>query len=444
MKYFDRRCLYLILTVIVLVSGCSSKGNGAIRDLTAPVGTSAYRTEGDHRVEADIKTVKIFQFKVEIAEALNRMKSDFEQEYPNIKLDIQTVGGGVDYVAALKAKFAAQDEPDLFNNGGYEEMNMWIDHLEELSDQPWVQDAIPLAKEPMLKDGKLYGMPMNIEGYGFIYNKDLFAKAGVTSLPKTLSQLREVAQKLQEAGITPFVNGYQERWIVGTHNVNVAFAHQLNPDQFINGLHEGTATIAGNAEFMKWAALLDLTLQYGNSNPLTTDYYTQVAWFAEGKAAMMQQGNWTQVQIDNINPNLNIGILPMPIDDDEAHNDKLFVGVPNHWVINKNSAVKEEAKLFLNWMVSSEKGKRYITEEFKFIPAFTSIPATADQLGDLAADVMRYRQVGKVLSWNWFKYPDGVTQDFGSTVQEYIAGRVDKTKMFEELDKDWSKMKGRR
>lgn len=52
----------------------------------------------------------------------------------------------------------------------------------------------------------------------------------------------------------------------------------------------------------------------------------------------------------------------MPIDDDEAHNDKLFVGVRNHWVINKNYAVKEEAKLFLNWMVGSEKGKRYITE----------------------------------------------------------------------------------
>ena len=48
---------------------------------------------------------------------------------------------------------------------------------------------------------------------------------------------------------------------------------------------------------------------------------------------MMQQGNWTQVQIDGINPDLNLGMLPMPITNEP--NDKLFVGVPNYWVVNK-------------------------------------------------------------------------------------------------------------
>lgn len=426
MNCVAKRGFYLLFTVIMLIGGCASKEIESVHD------------QDNNSNGHDIKTVKIFQFKVEIAEALNRMKADFEQEYPDIKLDIQTVGGGVDYTAALKAKFAAQDEPDLFNIGGYAEMNVWIDHLEELTDQPWVQDAIPIAKEPVMKDGKLYGMPMNLEGYGFIYNKDLFTQAGITTLPKTFTQLKEAAMELQAAGITPFVNGYQERWVVGTHNLNVAFAHQGDPDQFINKLNKGIVSMQGNVQFENWSALLDLTLQYGNKNPLTTDYNAQVTSFAEGKFAMMQQGNWTQVQIDNVNPNLNLGILPMPIDEDEVNNDKLLVGVPNHWVINKDSAVKEEAKLFLNWMVSSEKGKQYITQEFKFIPAFYTIPANPTELGDLAADVIRYSQDNKVLSWNWFKYPDGITQDFGSTIQEYIAGSIDKSELFTELDRDWN------
>ena len=50
--------------------------------------------------------------------ALDRLKKDYENENPGVKLQIETVGGGADYGAALKAKFASGDEPDIFNNGG--------------------------------------------------------------------------------------------------------------------------------------------------------------------------------------------------------------------------------------------------------------------------------------------------------------------------------------
>ena len=82
---------------------------------------------------------------------------------------------------------------------------MWIDRLEDLSDQPWVNDLVDMAKEPMTKDGKVYGMPMNLEGWGYIYNKDLFEQAGITELPKTYAQLEDAAKKLEAAGITPLL-----------------------------------------------------------------------------------------------------------------------------------------------------------------------------------------------------------------------------------------------
>ncbi|MFD2613649.1 ABC transporter substrate-binding protein [Paenibacillus gansuensis] len=388
------------------------------------------------------KTVRIFNFKVEIAEALDKMKAEYEKENPNVKIQIESLGGGGDYGAGLKAKVAAGDIPDIFNNGGFSERETWQEYLEDLSDQPWAKDVIDVAKEPMLKDGKIYGMPMNLEGYGFVYNKDLFNQAGITELPKTLSDLEAAAKKLQAAGITPFANGYQEWWILGIHNLNVAFAHQDNPDEFIKGLNAGSAKMAGNPKFNEWANLLDLTVKYSNKNPLTTDYNTQVTTFASGQAAMMQQGNWTQVQIDQINPELNLGILPMPINDNEEENDKLLVGVPNNWVVHKNSKVKQEAKDFLNWMVTSDTGKKYIVEQFKFIPAFKSIEVKDPQvLGDLATAVSQYSKDGKTLSWNWFKYPEGATNEFGATIQAYIAGKRDRNQMFADFDKTWQNLK---
>ncbi|ANE48549.1 ABC transporter substrate-binding protein [Paenibacillus swuensis] len=442
MKKWSLMSLVFVM-LIGLLAGCgSNNNNGGNAAKGTNETTNSGNTETPKEEPKKDVTLKIFNFKVEIAEAMNKMKAEYEAANPGVKLEIESVGGGADYGAALKAKVASGETPDIFNNGGYNEMNTWMEHLEDLSDQPWVADVVDAAKEPMTKDGKMYGMPMNLEGYGFLYNKDLFTKAGVTELPKTLTQLEEAAKKLEAAGITPFANGYQEWWILGIHNLNVAFANQASPDEFIKGLNEGTSKIKGNESFNNWSKLLDMTVKYGNKNPLTTDYNTQVTLFASGKAAMMQQGNWTQVQIDGIDPNLNLGVLPMPISEDAAANDKLYVGVPNNWVVNKNSKVKEEAKQFLNWLVTSEEGKKYIVNEFKFIPAFKSIEVT-DQtvLGDIATDIITYSKEGKTLSWNWFKYPDGATQEFGSAMQAYIAKKSDKDGMFDAFQKTWDNLK---
>ncbi len=424
----------LALTAVLSGCGSSNNGNNAAKSPSAS-------SPGVETPKKNV-TIKMFQFKVEIAEQLQNLVNEYAKE-TGVKVQIETVGGGADYGAALKAKFNSGDKPDIFNNGGFSDLDLWLENLEDLSDQPWVKDLVKGTDEPMTHDGKLYGMPIGVEGYGFIYNKDLFAQAGITEVPKTLTQLEDAAKKLQDKGITPFINGYGEWWVLGNHFVNLPFAYQADPNAFIAGLNDGSQKIPGNEVFENWTKLFDLTVKYGGKNPLQTDYNTQVTEFATGKAAMTQQGNWTQVQITKTNPDVNIGFMPMPISEDAAANDKLFVGVPNNWVINKNSAVKEEAKAFLNWMVTSETGKSYITKEFKFIPALTTISATEEDLGALASDIMKYNKDGKVLSWNWFKFPQGEasSKKFGDSMQGYVGGQLTKEKMLEAFQSTWDSLK---
>lgn len=432
MKKKSAVALSAVMAMSVALTACGGSGNNA--------STNSQNGNASNK-PGEVKTVKIFQFKTEIVEGLNELKVQFEKDYPNIKLDIQTVGGGADYAAALKTKFASGDAPDIFSNGGYAEMELWGDKMEDLSDQPWVKDLVPLAAEPMTKDGKTYGMPMNLEGIGFVYNKDLFAKAGITETPKTITQLEDAAKKLQAINVIPFGNAYQEWWLLGIQGISPAFAQQDNVDEFIAGLNAGTTSIVGNPIFKDWANLLKLTVKYGQKNPLTTDANTHLAMFANGETAMMQEGNWAQTLVDNIKPDMNIGMFPMPLSDDAEKNDKLSVGIPANLVVNKDSASKEEAKTFLNWLVTSDMGKEYIAKKWKFIPALTTIEATPEDIGLLGADVWKYVKENKVYGLQASKFPDGVTNEFASVIQQFIADKVDEPGWEKGMQAAWDKLK---
>ncbi|MDR4947312.1 ABC transporter substrate-binding protein [Neobacillus cucumis] len=385
-------------------------------------------------------TLHIRNPKVEISKQFEQMAAVYEKENPNVEIKIQTVGGAADDLSDLMAQISSGNGPDIFTNTGYQNAILWKNYLEDLSDQPWIKNAYPAALKPMYFNRKIYGMPLNLEGYGFIYNKDLFKKAGIISVPKTLTELIAVAKQLQKAGITPFATGYYEEWKLGVHLLNIAFARQEDPPAFIEALNNGTEKITNNQTFKDTIHLLDITLKYGSTNPLSTDYNMEVNLFATGKAAMIQQGNWVQPMLDQISPNMNIGFLPLSIND-ESKNDALVVSVPNYWVVNKQTTPekKREAKKFLNWMVSSKQGKSFMTNEFKFIPAFKNIKV--DHLGPLARDVIAYYQAGKILDSNWPDFPVGVREEFGLAMQMYVRKQLTREQLLEEFQKSWDKAK---
>ena len=60
-------------------------------------------------------------------------------------------------------------------------------------------------------DGKVYGVPLDVNAYCIFYNKDLFDELGL-EVPTTNSELTEVCDKLVEAGVQPFSGGFAEQW----------------------------------------------------------------------------------------------------------------------------------------------------------------------------------------------------------------------------------------
>lgn len=376
------------------------------------------------------KQIHIFQYKIEIVEQLDQLARAYEASHEGVEIKITTYGGH-DYQGLIKSEFASGDEPDIFNCGGERELDLWLDELEPLTHQPWIDHVHQEAIEPVTKDGHIYGMPYNMEGYGFLYNKDIFKACGIDDLPTTPEALEDVAKILQQKGYQPFCNGYQEWWVITHHGFNAVLANRHNPEAFIKGIISGQIDLMQDPLMHEWLDLLDITMAYGQEHPFMTSYSRQVETFAKEEAAIIQQGNWIQIQLDKLNPDLNVGLMPIPVGQKDGA--VIPYGVPMYWVVNKESHVKDEAKDFLNWLVTSDMGKQYMIEELKFIPAFNHVHYKSKQLGDIASEIEAYYNEGKVYGWSWTSLPPGSPNEMYQFFEQFLNKEINREQLINKI-----------
>jgi len=133
-----------------------------------------------------------------------------------------------------------------------------------------------------------------------------------------------------------------------------------------------------------------------------------------------------------------VGILPIPVNNDPEVSNRVPVGVPFYWVINNQSKVQDEAKQFLNWMVSSKTGNRYLTDAFGYIPAFDNIKSNL--LGGISNDLLTYAGEGKTIPWSFTTWSDGMYNEFAEHTQKYVAGKITYNEMLQDMQDSWVKL----
>lgn len=446
--------MLLVVSLVISLAACNQKNTeSTVADKPSEQSTTSTQNENattPTTTDQEPVTLNIFQFKVEIVEQLDSLITDFEAAYPYIDVVIDTVGGGQDYGGSLKTRMNSGNEPDIFNIGGPTELILWEDYLEPLTNEPWVENAFDGTLDMVTRDGEVYGQPYNVEGYGLIYNIDMFETAGIDPTSITsLTALREAFATLEskkaDLGIDKVLSfsvGDSAWWTAAIHAFNVPFAKQEKPFEFVEALNQGTATLKGNDRFEGYLNLLDLYFEYSYDDLMTVSYDDQYANFALGKTALLHQGNWTINQLNEIEENMNIAFLPVPLSDDPSwENDTIMVGVPSFWAVNSNAADanKAAAKLFLDYMASSERGAEFIVNDCKFIPAFSNITLEA---GDpLSQSIQAYSQAGKTSPWVWMYTPDGFIDPVSKEgIQKYYLGEFSKDDYLEFLDTKYQEL----
>jgi raffinose/stachyose/melibiose transport system substrate-binding protein len=139
----------------------------------------------------------------------------FEAQNPNVTIKIVALENEA-YKSKMTALTASGKLPDIFHTWGGGVLQQQVDAglVADLTSgaAPWLGGFVPVSTEAYRFDGRTYGIPFDIGGVGFWYNKALFASAGVTTPPTTWSGFLDAVTRLKAKGITPIALAGKEKW----------------------------------------------------------------------------------------------------------------------------------------------------------------------------------------------------------------------------------------
>lgn len=289
----------------------------------AACGGSSGATGGGGAVKYDGKPVTITfwnPFTGRELGVINSIVANFEKTYPTIKVQVR---GGISD-ANIIASIRGGSPPDLAmsnsadNLGEYCGTGAWINLGPYISRDHLDINVLPAAVRQFTQfNGDRCAVPDLADAYGLYYNKSLFAKAGITSPPKTFAELTQDAEKLTQfnpdgsikvAGFVPTSTFYE--------NPAAHYAPLWNMQWDQNG----KSSLASDPH---WAAYLHWEKQlidfYGNSR-LTKflagagQEFSPTNDFETGKIAMEIDGEWRVQFIKSDNAKIAYGTAPMPVD----------------------------------------------------------------------------------------------------------------------------------
>ncbi|WP_049576396.1 ABC transporter substrate-binding protein [Nonomuraea sp. SBT364] len=281
---------------------------------------------------------------------MKKYAAEFAKVYPNVQVEFEAI---TDYEGEVKIRMNTDNYgdvlliPNAIAKGDYPKFFAPLGSAAELSEK------YKFVQAGTVKD-QVYGLVSFASANGFVYNKDLWARAGVTEWPKTpeefLAGLKAVKDK---TGAIPLYTNYKDGWPL---------------TNWTNAM--GSVTCDATAEKAlttedPWAPGKDLnvidSLLFGavhgkltEKDPTTTNWEDSKKHIATGKIGAMWLGSWAIPQMQAAATTAgesadSIAFMPFP---SQAGGSFCSVLNPDYqYAVNSHSANKPAARAWLDWFV---------------------------------------------------------------------------------------------
>ena len=430
----------LVLALTACGGGSASETKASGENDKAETSKAEEAQSGDKKSSSG-KELRLVNGKIEVDAQLKELAAAYEKE-TGVKVNIESMGGGIDIQGTLKGYFQADNMPDIFVNGGDTDFKNWEGHLVDMSKEKWVSDTDAAYKD---KDGKVLGFPYTTEAIGLAYNADVLEKAGID--PKSITgpdsmkkAFETLDSKKDELGLTAVIGYVAEAtnlyWSTGNHLFGVYEDGGLKRDdtKYFDLLEQGKID---KDRFSKYADMVELFNKYADPALLVSGTYDQqIQNFSAGKYAFVTQGSWIGATMTNDDKEqyeaagkFKVGMIPYAF---EEGIDTIQTNSPSWWAVFDNDN-KEEALKFLQW-VSEDEGQKILVQKAGFVSPFKSISYVADD--PFAQTITDYTKAGKTSAWHWLGNKEGLAQNaLGVVYQDFASGNLDKAKFVDTVEK---------
>lgn len=215
----------------------------------------------------------------------------------------------------------------------------------------WEDMFYDWAYDSCFYSGKLYSLPTSFEGMVMYYNTDVFEQNG-WEIPKTEEELVETMKTIKEAGIIPIAFGnsnYQGAvdWLYSTFTSCYAGPKAVKAAMTGEGKYTDPAIKDSLQLMVDWWT--EGWLGDNASQSITNE--DMLAFFAEGRAAMMINGTWASNQLQTVYPDCNWDSEMMPAKEGEGQILPFATG--GGYAVNANSKNADLAAEVLNFLFTS-------------------------------------------------------------------------------------------
>lgn len=287
--------------------------------------------------------------------------ADFESKNPDIKIEMDCVLND-SYKEKIRVLVSSNEIPDIFSSwsDSFAENLVASGKIKVLDDmfnrdREWSDEIIASQVKPFTFDGKIYGVPLTLDGKSFFYNKEAFEKNKI-EIPKTFDELLAAFDKLKAAGYkTPLIEGLSDAWavshILGTMNQRMLAPEVLKKDYTAK---TGEFTDPG---YIKVLENFKKLTSYMGETATSIDHETARNMFSSGEVPVAYI-QFAEIKMVKDNAKFEFGFFDFPKFSDGKGNATALTGAPEGFMLSNISKAPEAAEKFLKFIVSKENAAK--------------------------------------------------------------------------------------
>ncbi|MFF5229106.1 ABC transporter substrate-binding protein [Dactylosporangium sp. NPDC000521] len=281
---------------------------------------------------------------------MQRYAGQFKALYPKVTVKFE---GVTDYEGEVKIRMNTENYGDVLlipNTVVTEDYPKYFAPLGSAAD---LSAKYSFTDKARVGD-KVYGVAGFAYVNGFVYNKDVWAQAGVTNWPTTPAGFITALQAIKsKTAATPYYTNYHDGWPLSSWSQVVG---SVSCDPKANDNLVTTNPWADGADLATGDTLLfDIVKnKLSEADPTTTNWEDSKGQIATGKIATMWLGSWAIAQMQDAakkagkDPSV-IGYMPFP---KQVDGKFCSVVAPDYqYAINSHSKNKAAARAWFDWFI---------------------------------------------------------------------------------------------